>query len=396
MLLKTDLKKYDLPKTYIRNGKECFLDPIREKLIIKTPEEIIRQKIIKFLQDKIKVPKGKIELEIPMSYYKKRARGRADIIVSAYTEDNKFVPVLIVECKAPNVHLTDEVFKQVRKYDEIIYADTVAITNGNYFIIKSWDYEKEIYRSLDKLPTYKDLIDKKNLVFDTSEYKPWKRPDFNKINNDEVVEEFINNGWLSENSSDMLRPFFINLAGCIQNENNKLSSQKINEISLIEDGGIRFTSFSNASGGSWTGLYRYFIIEDKSKNNQIISISIMAGGYSKSPKTVLVVAIDDYKKSHNSLQLNLDKYTSVSENNYKIWHSGALTVGNSGRVRNKEVVNFIKSKSPNLVKNNKIFLGSFDNKKEIKINQSRTKKFLGRLMEYALLRDEFREIKRRE
>lgn len=34
---------YILPPTYSRQGKECYLDPIRKKLIYITPEETVRQ-----------------------------------------------------------------------------------------------------------------------------------------------------------------------------------------------------------------------------------------------------------------------------------------------------------------------------------------------------------------
>ena len=38
-----------LPKVYKRAGKECYLDPIRNKLINVTPEETVRQRVIQFL-----------------------------------------------------------------------------------------------------------------------------------------------------------------------------------------------------------------------------------------------------------------------------------------------------------------------------------------------------------
>ena len=301
MLVKLNLKKYSLPKTYVRNGEQCLLDPIRKKLVLKTPEEIVRQKIVCFLQDKMKIPKDKIELEIPMKYYKKRARGRADIIVSAYTENNKFIPVFLVECKAPNVSLTDKVFQQVRKYDEIIYANTVAITNGKYFIIKSWDQETKIYRDLEELPTYKDLVNKKDLVFDKTEYNPWKRPEFKDKYDDCTIKEFIDYQWIGVDTPKKLYPFLINLAGCIQDDTEKLKPQIINGIKIIKDGGIRYTEYGNAGGGRLTGLYRYFIIEDDEGNNQIISMTTMGLPSLKDHptfgnqrgKTTLIVAIDD-------------------------------------------------------------------------------------------------------
>ena len=49
-----------LPKGYKRNGKECYLDPIREKLIYITPEETVRQKVIIHLTENLQVPIEKL------------------------------------------------------------------------------------------------------------------------------------------------------------------------------------------------------------------------------------------------------------------------------------------------------------------------------------------------
>lgn len=77
--------KYELPKIFIRNGRECFFDPIRKKLILISPEEIVRQQVIQFLIKDMQVPTEYIEVEVPMSYFKKGLKGRADIIVYGET-----------------------------------------------------------------------------------------------------------------------------------------------------------------------------------------------------------------------------------------------------------------------------------------------------------------------
>ena len=38
-----------MPPIYKRNGRECYLDPIRKKLIYITPEETVRQSVILYL-----------------------------------------------------------------------------------------------------------------------------------------------------------------------------------------------------------------------------------------------------------------------------------------------------------------------------------------------------------
>ena len=51
------MEKGKLPPIYKRNGKDCYLDPIRKKLIYITPEETVRQKTISYLLDELGVPK---------------------------------------------------------------------------------------------------------------------------------------------------------------------------------------------------------------------------------------------------------------------------------------------------------------------------------------------------
>ena len=47
--IKEQLKNLKLPDICVSDGKEYFLDPVRDKMILKTPEEEIRQEIIQFL-----------------------------------------------------------------------------------------------------------------------------------------------------------------------------------------------------------------------------------------------------------------------------------------------------------------------------------------------------------
>lgn len=64
-----DLSKAKLPPIYKRNRKDCYLDPIREKLIYITPEETVRQQVISYLLDELKVPIGAIRIEEHLSHY---------------------------------------------------------------------------------------------------------------------------------------------------------------------------------------------------------------------------------------------------------------------------------------------------------------------------------------
>ena len=57
----------------------------------------------------MQVPTEYIEVEVPMSYFKKGLKGRADIIV--YGErDNQLIPLLIIECKDKSCSLNGKCF----------------------------------------------------------------------------------------------------------------------------------------------------------------------------------------------------------------------------------------------------------------------------------------------
>ena len=54
MVIEDLLKNVELPAIYKRQGKECYLDPVRQKLIYITPEETVRQRMIAYLINELK------------------------------------------------------------------------------------------------------------------------------------------------------------------------------------------------------------------------------------------------------------------------------------------------------------------------------------------------------
>lgn len=348
------------------------------------------------------VPLDKIHVEKPMTHFRKGARGRADIIVYGVDDENALIPVMVIECKAPNIPLTDDVYDQVVRYNEVLGADNLLITNGVLLAFWSFDGEAEKFRPLLQIPQYKHLVEKQNLIFDTTEKLIWQRPAFSSNYDESVEAEFRELGWIGDDTPSSLHPFLINLIGFLQDDSKKLSPQVLSGIKIIEDGGTRFTSFGNAAGGNWAGDYRFFIIEDKEGNNQIVSISAFAGFKcvndpvfgTRKGETSLIVAIDDFDKRHNSLQLNLDNYTLVQTDNCSIWHDGKITVGKTGACKRQEVIDFIRRTAPELLNGrDEIFLGTFDNSRAISWSQKTTVDFIGRLIKYALVRDQFRKYK---
>ena len=67
--MRINIENQLLPAVYMRHGKKCYLDPVREKLIYITPEETVRQKMISYLINELKVPEEAILVEEHLSHY---------------------------------------------------------------------------------------------------------------------------------------------------------------------------------------------------------------------------------------------------------------------------------------------------------------------------------------
>lgn len=390
---KSELKKY------IKNGKECVLCHSRKKLIQITPEEIIRQEFVSKLISELNVPIEMIDVEVPLSYYQKGKRGRADIIVSGFDKENfEKIPLIVIECKAPTIHLTDKVFEQTMHYDEFLEPEIMAMTNGHETICYSWDNEIRDYREIISIPKYSDLIKGKGIEFQEEIVNEWKRPN-HKGNVEKNREILLADYNLGEDTDIKLVPFITNLVGLIYDDSEKANQLHLKSKTFISDGGIRFTTFGNAAGGSFTGEYRYFIVENDNQETELVSISIMGKISTKNhPKwknsngfTLFNVAIDDFENSHMSLEYSIDRFVEINNNEYSFWHDGTLTVGNKGRAKNKDVIDFIKVHSPHLIKNERIYLGTIDNSKSFVWKDKNVNELIANFIDYGFVRDEFRK-----
>ena len=63
-----DISQQRLPAIYKRGNQDCYLDPVRKKLIYITPEETVRQKVISYLIDCLEVPVEMIQVEAHLSH----------------------------------------------------------------------------------------------------------------------------------------------------------------------------------------------------------------------------------------------------------------------------------------------------------------------------------------
>ena len=106
------------------DDKYFIFDSLRKKLLALTPEEWVRQHWINFLIDHQGYPKGLISLEKGLKY--NQLQKRTDLVVF----DREGHPYLLIECKAPEVELSQKVLQQALAYRSTLLTPYIILSNG--------------------------------------------------------------------------------------------------------------------------------------------------------------------------------------------------------------------------------------------------------------------------
>ncbi|MDP6922699.1 MAG: type I restriction enzyme HsdR N-terminal domain-containing protein [Lutibacter sp.] len=131
-----------------RENKSVIFDMIRKKYVRLTPEEWVRQHVIHFLINEKKYPSSLMAVEKKMTFNK--LVKRTDILVF----NQKGLPEIIVECKAPTVKITQASFDQIARYNLKLNAHYLFVTNGMAHYYCMIDPQNECYHFLKELPKY--------------------------------------------------------------------------------------------------------------------------------------------------------------------------------------------------------------------------------------------------
>ncbi len=109
-------------------AKHIF-DVYRRKWVILTPEEWVRQHTLRYLVEEKKYPAGLLSVEKAIKV--NTLLKRCDAVF--YNTARK--PLLIIECKSPEVEINQNVFEQAMRYNLSLQVNYLFITNGlqHYF-----------------------------------------------------------------------------------------------------------------------------------------------------------------------------------------------------------------------------------------------------------------------
>jgi hypothetical protein len=129
-------------------NRTLIFDVIRKKFLVLTPEEWVRQHVVQFLIQEKKYPLSHINVEkqITLNGLKKRY----DVVVF---KPNGELHIL-VECKAPEVSISQITFDQIAQYNFKLNATYLMVTNGLSHYYCQTDFVAEKYEFMQEIPDF--------------------------------------------------------------------------------------------------------------------------------------------------------------------------------------------------------------------------------------------------
>ena len=161
--------------------------PLKNKWLVLTPEEKVRQEYIERLKDNYGYSYEQMQQEVSVAAGNGRGTGRAraDIVVWDSPEHvNKKPPVIAVECKAENITISVGDYWQGSHYARYMNAPFFVTTNlkqTKVFKVNLDEYPKELGDEILDIPSLEELNDKKKLQEIMNRTKSFTRDEFSRL-----------------------------------------------------------------------------------------------------------------------------------------------------------------------------------------------------------------------
>lgn len=134
------------------NGqRQEIWDNVRKKWLLLTPEEWVRQHLIQYLHTDKGFPLSLMAVEKTIDLY--GMKKRYDLVIY----NNNGTPMLLAECKAPEVTISQAVFEQAARYNITMKVPYLLITNGLSHYCCSIDLEKGTSQFLQDIPSKQSI-----------------------------------------------------------------------------------------------------------------------------------------------------------------------------------------------------------------------------------------------
>jgi hypothetical protein len=109
-------------------GKDYIYDTFRKKYVVLTPEEWVRQQILKHLVLEKNYPASMISVEKQVKVG--NLNKRYDVLI--YQKEH---PWMIIECKEEQETLNQNVLNQILSYNSTLRVNYLAVSNGRQLFV---------------------------------------------------------------------------------------------------------------------------------------------------------------------------------------------------------------------------------------------------------------------
>jgi hypothetical protein len=144
--------KFKITAASVEGQSSKIFDIVRKKYVTLTPEEWVRQHLMQFLITEKKFPASLMAIESKLKV--NQLLKRTDIVVY----NNLLQPMLIAECKAPSVRITQKAFDQAARYNLTLDVKYFVLTNGLQIYSCKINHEEKRYDFLEEIAEYSLMV----------------------------------------------------------------------------------------------------------------------------------------------------------------------------------------------------------------------------------------------
>lgn len=211
------------PQITFKGDEKLLWNPVSKKAFKNLPEERVRLSFVDYLIEEANFSKNRIAFETAIELPKDKSKSRTDLI--CYNKD--FKPLLLVECKAPEVRLDAKVALQIARYNQEVSAPLLLVTNG---VVDYWFADNDgVLKFIDEIPS----------------------PFYSSTNTERTFDYWSNRGFAGKKSRPEILPWII---------------ESCAELYTSNESEIRFFDFVGASPElGLANYYRIFPIEENTK-----------------------------------------------------------------------------------------------------------------------------------
>ena len=149
--MQLNLPEYGARVRRLDDGALQIYDDLRRKFVALTPEEWVRQHFVHWLLDVKHYPASLTANEVGL-----RLNGtlrRCDTVV--FGRDG--LPAVVVEYKAPEEAITQRVFDQIARYNLVMRAGYLVVSNGLDHYCCRYDHATGRYAFVREVPAWENL-----------------------------------------------------------------------------------------------------------------------------------------------------------------------------------------------------------------------------------------------